>query len=146
MLTPTGWPSWRPVLAQPGPGAGPTTLNDREAGVSSALPRASTARTKNVYAPSASGPTTCGEPHDCSLPEVAPGPSSRQRKPAPASSDVNANDGVVESVGPLGPSVIVVSGGVTSSFITNASKSPLWVVSTAPALVGKLGEAVPPTT
>src|SRR4051812_166448 len=111
MLTPTGWPSVRraPVHGEAGTGTGATTLNVLEAGVSSALPRASTARTENVYAPSASGPTTCGEPHGCSLPEAAPGPSSRQRNPAPASSEANENDGVVESVSPLGPSVIVVS-------------------------------------
>ena len=42
-------------------GADVSTVNDRVAGVASTLPAVSVARTENVYAPSASGPTTRGD-------------------------------------------------------------------------------------
>ncbi len=42
-------------------GAAVSTVNDRVAAVASRLPAASVARTENVYAPSASGPTARGD-------------------------------------------------------------------------------------
>ncbi len=42
-------------------GAAASTVNARDAGVASTLPAASMARTRNVYEPSASGPSVRGE-------------------------------------------------------------------------------------
>ena len=42
-------------------GAAASTVNVREAGVWSTLPAASIARTRNVYVPSASGPSVRGD-------------------------------------------------------------------------------------
>ena len=42
-------------------GAAVSTVNVRVAGVASTLPAASIARTRNVYVPSASGPSVRGE-------------------------------------------------------------------------------------
>ena len=44
-------------------GAAASTVNARDAGVASTLPAASMARTRNVYEPSASGPSVRGEVH-----------------------------------------------------------------------------------
>ena len=48
--------------------------------------RVSVARTENVYAPSASGPTTRGDVQLTNVPVVAPGPSSLHSNVDPASS------------------------------------------------------------
>ena len=76
-------------------------VNVRDAGVGSTLPAASRARTSNVWVPSASAPTLCGDEHAANA--AAP---SRHSNVAPAS-EVNVKIG-----GP--PTFNVVSGAVVS--------------------------------
>ena len=87
-----------------------STVNDRLAGVGSVLPAASVARTSNVCAPSASTAVVNGELHEPQAP-----PSTRHANVEPVSVAVNENVGVLSVVVPVGPAVIVVSGGVVST-------------------------------
>ena len=80
------------------------------AGVASALPAASLARTLNVCAPVVRPLYSFGLEHVAKL--LA---SSLHSNVAPASLAVNANEALVESVDASGPDVIVVSGGVVSA-------------------------------
>ena len=96
-------------------GAAVSTVNDRDAGVASTLPAASVARTRNVYAPSASEPRMRGDVHGPNVPTAAPGPSRRHSNVEPASELVNVNVAVLTLIGPVGPPVIVVSGAAVST-------------------------------
>ena len=96
-------------------GAAVSTVNAASPGVASTLPAASVARTENVYAPSASGPTTRGDVQLTYVPVVAPGPSSLHSNVEPGFVEVNVNDGDATFVGPVGPDVIVVSGAAVST-------------------------------
>ena len=89
---------------------GSSTTHSCTAGVGSALPAASVARTRNRWSPSASPLTTRGDVHEAKAP-----PSSEHSNVEPASSDENVNVPPVAVVGLSGPLSIVVSGGVVSS-------------------------------
>ena len=86
-----------------------STVNDRLAGEASVLPAASVARTSNVCAPSDSAPVVNGEEQDANA-----AASTRHSNVEPASVAVKENVGVLSLVGPDGPAVMVVSGGVMS--------------------------------
>jgi hypothetical protein len=85
------------------------TVTGRVAGVGSVLPAASVARTATAWSPSGSAAVVHGLVHDAHAPE-----STRQANVDPLSLEVKANVGVLSLVVPLGPEVIVVSGGVVS--------------------------------
>ncbi len=87
-----------------------STLNARLAGVGSVLPAVSVARTSNVCAPSASAAVVNGVVQAANAPA-----STRHWKVDPASVAVKENVGVLSLVVPVGPAVIVVSGGVVST-------------------------------
>ena len=84
-------------------------VNDRLAGEASVLLAASVARTSNVCAPSDSAPVVNGDEQDANA-----AASTRHSNVEPASVAVKENVGVLSLVGPDGPAVIVVSGGVVS--------------------------------
>ena len=86
------------------------TVNARVAGVASVLPAASVARTETLCAPSVSVGVVHGLVHVAHAPA-----STRHSKDEPDSLDVNANVGVLSLVEPVGPELIVVSGGVVSA-------------------------------
>ena len=89
-------------------GATVSTVQLRVAGVGSALPAASRARTRNVCAPSARPEYVFG------LVQAAkPPPSSSHSKPAPASLE-KVKIASAEPTVPTGPESIVVSGAVVS--------------------------------
>jgi len=80
------------------------------AGVESALPAWSTARTSNVRLPSGrAGEIVCGL-----LQEAQPPPSTRHSKLEPGSLELNANVGVASLSGLGGLESMVVSGAVRS--------------------------------
>ena len=85
-----------------------STVKARLAGVASVLPAASAARTSNVWAPLASAGVVCGE-----VQVTNAAPSTRHWKVASASLE-NVKVGVESFVVPVGPVLIVVSGGVVS--------------------------------
>jgi hypothetical protein len=92
-----------------GAAASVSTVKLRDAGVGSALPRASVARTSKPWGPSASGAVVWGEA------QVENSPASiRHSNVAPASEE-NPKVGVGSSVGPAGPESMEVSGGAESS-------------------------------
>jgi hypothetical protein len=93
-------------------GALVSTVIDRLAGVASAWPAASTARTRNVWAPDVSVEVVNGEEQVVNAPV-----STEHWNVDGVSLDVNANVGVESFVGPLGPELMVVSGGVVSTVI-----------------------------
>ena len=97
-------------------GAVVSIVNVRLAGVGSTFPAASRARTSNVYVPSASAPTLCGEVQDANAADP-----KRHSNDAPAS-ELNVNTG-----GP--PASSVVCGAVVS--IVNVRLAGVW--STFPA-------------
>jgi hypothetical protein len=81
------------------------------AGVASALPAESTARTSNVWLPSTSaGEMVSGEEHELQLP-----PSTRHWNVVPPSEAWNVNVGVVFPEGLAGPVSSAVSGAVRST-------------------------------
>ena len=86
------------------------TLKLLAAGELSRLPAASVARTSNVCGPSARAAAVKGDVHS-----LNPPPSTLQANVAPGSGDENENVGVLSSVGPDGPAVIVVSGAAVST-------------------------------
>jgi hypothetical protein len=90
-------------------GAVVSAVNARVAGVGSVFPAGSVARTENVYGPSRSAAGVNGDAQ-----AVYVLPSSEQANVEPVSLAVNENVGVESLVAPVGPAVIVVSGGVTS--------------------------------
>jgi hypothetical protein len=94
-------------------GAVMSTVNERDAAVASTLPTPSLARTRNVYAPLAVVVYARGDVQAAYVPAPA-GVSSLHSNVAPASEE-NANDGAVPFVTPVGPPVIVVSGGPVST-------------------------------
>jgi hypothetical protein len=99
------------VVSPGGGGGGALTVKPRLAGVASTLPAASRARTSKVCGPGGR-PAVVWEPLE---PQGANAPSSiLHSKLEPASLEVKVNVGVESSVGPDGPPVIVVSGGVAS--------------------------------
>jgi hypothetical protein len=79
---------------------------------SPAFPAASTPRTPNVWAPSASAAYDAGLVHGANGP-----PSSRQRKPRPASLSAKTKDAVVLLVGVGGPPAIAGGDGATVSTV-----------------------------
>ena len=90
-------------------GSDVSTVKDRLAGVGSVRPTPSVARTSKTCAPSDSAPVVNGELQDANA-----AASTRHSKVAPASVAVKENVGVLSLVVPLGPAVMVVSGGVVS--------------------------------
>jgi hypothetical protein len=106
----------RPASGAPGngpPGGGSTlvsTANTRSAGVGSVLPASSVARTLKRCAPSASGPTDCGEEQGAN-----PSPSRSHSKLEPASEELNAKLGCGSALVSVGPDSTVVSGGTVST-------------------------------
>ena len=90
-------------------GARVSTVIERLAGVASALPATSVARASKLCAPSASAAVVCGE-----VQAAKAAASTRHSNDDPAS-EANENVGVLSLVVPLGPAVIVVSGGVVST-------------------------------
>src|SRR4051812_28451339 len=87
---------------------GPRSIDQGwDAGVASALPAASIARTSNVWLPSASAAVVCGLGHAVQVP-----PSTRHSKLAPGSSELNANVGVASLSSAGGAESIVVVGAV----------------------------------
>ena len=94
-------------------GAVVSTVNVRVAGVGSTLPAASSARTRNVYVPSASGPSVRGEvqARRCRSPAGAVEPALERR--ARLAGERERGDAFV--IVPVGPRVIVVSGAVVST-------------------------------
>ena len=94
-----------------------------------------------MYAPSASGPRARGDVQLAYVPVVAPGPSSLHSNVEPGFVEVNANDGEVTFVGPVGPVVIVVSGAAVSTVNVRVAG----VASTLPAASRRAdGERVRP--
>jgi hypothetical protein len=91
-------------------GAAVSTVNDRTAAVASVLPAASVARTLTEWPPSDSAGVVHGLVHAPYAPL-----STRHANVEPDSVEANANAGVASFVGPLGPAVIDVSGGVVSA-------------------------------
>lgn len=85
-----------------------STVKARVAGVWSALPTASTARTAKLCGPSPRLALVCGELHG-----LQPSPSSRHSNEA-APGPLKAKLGVVSLTRPLGPESIDVSGAVVS--------------------------------
>ena len=75
----------------------------------------SVARTENVYAPSASEFSACGEVHVAYVPVAEPGPSSLHWNVTPISVPENVNWVALVLIVPLGPVLIVVSGVVVST-------------------------------
>jgi hypothetical protein len=102
-----------------------STVNGRLAGVASAFPAASLARTSKVYPPSARAAVVWGDVQDSNAPEPM-----RHWKLAPGSLE-NVNMGVVSFVEPVGPVSIAVSGAVVSG------------ASTVQAKLAGLGSALP---
>ncbi len=91
-------------------GASVSTVKVRVAGVGSALPAGSIARTSKVCSPSARSPAGCGDWHAANAP-----PSTRHSNVVPGLSPVNSNSGVASPVGPDGPAVMLVCGGSVST-------------------------------
>jgi hypothetical protein len=91
-------------------GATVSTVKLRVAGVASALPTTSRARTWNACWPSLSVEYVAGDAHVAKVT-----PSSEHWNVAAPSGEVNENVALVAGVGPLGPAVIVVSGAVVST-------------------------------
>jgi hypothetical protein len=91
-------------------GATVSTVNVRVAGVPSAFPAASVARTEKVCDPLPSDAAVTGEEQ-----AAKSAPSSAHANVELLSLEMNANVAVVSLVAPLGPDVIVVSGAVVSS-------------------------------
>ena len=104
-----------PVIVVSGGVVSPTTLTIQvlEAGVGSVLPAASVAFTEKVCEPFASAVYEAGEVH-----AVKAAPSRLQANVEPASVDVNGIDASAVATVPVGPPVIVVSGGVVSATFT----------------------------
>lgn len=90
-------------------GAVASTTKDRVAGVGSVFAAWSVALTSNVCGPSVRVAVLKGE-----LQAANARSSMRQANVAPASVDVKVNEGAFVLVGPVGPSAMVVSGGVVS--------------------------------
>ena len=91
-------------------GATVSTVNDRDRTALS-FPGASIALTKKVWVPFASGePRVNGEGHGMNA-----WASKRHWKVEPASFEAKEKVGVASLVGPLGPEVMVASGGVVSA-------------------------------
>ena len=86
-----------------------STSKLRVAGLGSAVPPPSTARTSKVCPPSDSCAVVWGVEH-----EAKAAVSTRHSKLEPASLDSNSNAGVASPVVPLGPSVMLVSGGTAT--------------------------------
>ena len=91
-------------------GAVVSTVKARLAGEASTLPAASIARTSNVCGPSLSADVVNGVVQAAKVPA-----STRHWKVESAWLEVKENVGVLSFVGPDGPAVIVVSGGVVST-------------------------------
>src|SRR4051794_18681178 len=91
-------------------GAVVSTVKVRMAGLDSAFPAASTARTSNVCVPSARPEYPFGEAHPSQPP-----PSRRHSNLDDCSLEEKPNDASGLLVGSLGPESIVVSGAVESS-------------------------------
>jgi hypothetical protein len=91
-------------------GATVSTVNVRVAGEGSVFPAASVARTETVCEPSLSDGVVHGLVHVTHAPL-----STRHWKVEPLSLELNPNAGVGSLVGPLGPEVMVVCGGVVSA-------------------------------
>ncbi|OLT23480.1 hypothetical protein BJF78_32240 [Pseudonocardia sp. CNS-139] len=85
------------------------TVQIQVAGTPSVLPATSTARTANVWPPTARPVTVCGEVHG-----VNAAPSRLHSKAASGSSEANSNDASVATVVASGPLSITVSGAVVS--------------------------------
>ena len=79
-------------------GAVVSTVSERLAGVGSATPAASMARTSNVRAPSASAAVVCGDVHAAKA--AVP---TRHWNVEPVSLELNVNVGVLSFVSPVGP-------------------------------------------
>ena len=95
-------------LRADGPGPGAVIVHERWAGEASTFPALSRARTSNEWAPSARPEYDRGEAQPANVT-----PSRLHSKVAPGSL-VNSNVAELLVVGPLGPAVIWVSGGVVS--------------------------------
>jgi hypothetical protein len=91
-------------------GAIVSTVQLRVAGVGSALPTASAARTEKVCGPSARPEYDFGDVHAAHAPA-----SSLHSKPAPDSGDENANDAELDATVPAGPLESEVSGATVST-------------------------------
>lgn len=92
------------------PAVGARLVHAREAGVGSAFPDASVARTSKRCAPVGGEAISNGELHPANAP-----PSTRQENAEPGSLLANENDTAPAGVSPDGPEVICVSGGVVSA-------------------------------
>ena len=86
-----------------------STLKDRSAGVGSVFAAWSAALTSNVCRPSVRVAVSKGELQAANAP-----PSMRHSNVAPGSVDMKVKEGAFLLVGPEGPPVMVVSGGVVS--------------------------------
>src|SRR5918995_1847162 len=95
-------------LRADGTGSGPAIVQNRSAGVGSTFPALSRARTPNECLPSGSPEYDRGEAQP-----AYGAPSTLHSKLAPGSL-VNSKIAELLVVGPLGPDVISVSGGVVS--------------------------------
>jgi hypothetical protein len=91
-------------------GAAVSIVNARLATEASTLPAASVARTSKVRAPSASAAGVYGDVH-----AVKDAASMRHWNVALASGEEKLKVGVLSAVGPTGPAVMVVSGGIVST-------------------------------
>jgi uncharacterized protein len=98
--------------------AGSWTWKASVAGVGSALPAASSARTANVWSPAASGGAVSGDA------QAAKAPSSRLHwNVAPATGEANAKVGEAFVVTPGGPETIMVSGPATWASVSVARRA-----------------------
>ena len=89
------------------------TIHVLEAGVASVLPAASVARTENVWLPFTRTEYDAGELHVAKA-----APSRLQANVEPVSLELNVKEALAVVTVPVGPPVIVVSGGVVSPAAT----------------------------